>query len=244
MATEPPRRRRHSPAVYRRRRIVVIVGIIAAIVVVWLLIAQPWRGAASQTAGQDPSAGDKTTTDAGVTELPVPQDASSTPRATSSPSATPAATPHPTTSQAPTPAPTSTAAPCRSGDITVEAITDKTSYATGQNPLLSIKLTNHGRTGCSLNVGTSTQVFTITSGSDVWWRSTDCQTEPSDMVALLSAGQSVTSAVPLAWDRTRSSVSTCTDSDRPRAPGGGATYHLDVEIGGVSSTDSAQILLY
>ena len=58
-------------------------------------------------------------------------------------------------------------------------------YATGQNPLLSIKLTNNGTTDCTLNVGTSTQVFTITSGGDTWWRSTDCQTEPSDMVVLL-----------------------------------------------------------
>jgi hypothetical protein len=128
--------------------------------------------------------------------------------------------------------------------VKVEAVADQPTYASGQNPQLSIRLTNNGTTDCTLNVGTSAQVFTITSGSDTWWRSTDCQSEPSDMVVLLAAGQTVASAAPLTWDRTRSSVDTCADPDRPRAPGGGASYHLAVEIGGIASTDSAQLLLY
>jgi cytoskeletal protein RodZ len=241
MATETPRRRRHSPAVYRRRRIVLLVALLAIVAVVWLLIAQPWRGSAAQPQGGS-SNSDDTTTDAGVTELPVPKDGSSTPSAASTPSATPSATP--SGKPASTPSSTPAAAPCHEGDIAVEALTDKESYASGQNPLLSIKLTNNGATACTLNVGTSSQVFTITSGSDTWWRSTDCQTEPSDMIVSLAAGQSVKSAVPLTWDRTRSSVSTCSATDRPRAPGGGASYHVTVEIGGVPSSESAQILLY
>ena len=108
-----------------------------------------------------------------------------------------------------------------------------------------MRVTNNGSEDCGLNVGTTTQVFTITSGSDTWWRSTDCQTEPSDMVVLLAAGQTVTSAAPLTWDRTRSSVDTCgPDASRQAAPGGGATYRLDVEIGGISSLEPKQILLY
>ena len=96
-----------------------------------------------------------------------------------------------------------------------------------------------------MNVGTATQVFTITSGSDTWWRSTDCQSEPSDMVVLLAAGQTVSSATPLVWDRTRSAVGTCAaDANRPKAPGGGASYHLAVEIGGIPSAQTRQLLLY
>jgi cytoskeletal protein RodZ len=241
MATDTPRRRRHSPAVYRRRRIVLFVALLAVIAVVWLLIAQPWRGSAAQPQGTS-SSSDDTQTDAGVTELPVPKDGSSTPSAGPTPSATPSATP--TDKPAVTPSSTPVAAPCREGDIAVEALTDKESYASGQNPLLSIKLTNNGTTACTLNVGTSAQVFTITSGSDTWWRSTDCQSEPSDMIVSLAAGQTVKSAVPLMWDRTRSAVGTCSATDRPRAPGGGASYHLTVEIGGVASSESAQLLLY
>ena len=82
------------------------------------------------------------------------------------------------------------------------------------------------------------------SGDDVWWRSTDCQSEPSDMIVLIGAGQTVSSATPLTWDRTRSAVGTCTDGSRPHAPGGGASYHLSVEIGGISSTEPQQFLLY
>ena len=127
-------------------------------------------------------------------------------------------------------------------DIRVEALTDQTDYAQGQNPALSIKLTNTGADDCLMNVGTSAQSFTVTSGSDVWWRSTDCQTEPSDMEVVLTAGQEVTSSAPLTWDRTRSSVGTC-EGERPFAPGGGSTYHLSVAIGGIPSVGTATFQL-
>jgi cytoskeletal protein RodZ len=219
-------RRRHSPAVYRRRRLVLLLIVLLVVAgLVWLFAAQPWRSAAEQA----------------------------TERATSSPSATPTGT----STSAPTP--TEPAAPedaggapteeppaadaCLPGDLTIEAVTDQQSYAAGQNPQLSIRLTNTGDTDCTLNVGTSAQSFTITSGTDVWWRSTDCQTEPSDMIVLLAAGQQTTSAAPLTWDRTRSSVDTC-DGNRPAAPGGGATYHLSVAIGGIASANTAPFQLY
>lgn len=236
MSGEPPRRR-HSPAVYRRRRIVLLVALVAVVTLVWLLIAQPWRGAAAENPAPKPSA-----TRAAATDLPVP--------GTLTPSPTPTSTPTPTESADAAPEPTAspeatpTAKPCVARDIAVEAVSDQDTYEPGQNPQLSITLTNNGATDCTLNVGTSGQAFTIVSGTDVWWRSTDCQTEPSDMVVLLAAGQSVSSAAPLTWDRTRSSVGTCADADRQSAPGGGASYHLSVEIGGISSTQSKQILLY
>ena len=233
MSGEP--RRRHSPAVYRRRRIVLLVALVAVVALVWLLIAQPWRGAAAENPAPKPSP-----TQAAATDLPVPGTA--TPSATPTPEETADAAPEPTASASPETTPT--AKPCVARDIAVEALSDQDTYEPGQNPQLSIQLTNNGATDCTLNVGTSGQSFTIMSGTDVWWRSTDCQTEPSDMVVLLAAGQSVASAAPLTWDRTRSSVSTCADSDRQNAPGGGASYHLSVEIGGISSTQSTQILLY
>ena len=242
MSGEPPRRR-HSPAVYRRRRIVLLVALVAVVALVWLLIAQSWRGAAAENPAPKPSP-----TQAAATDLPVPGTATATATATATPSASPTpeetadAAPEPTASASPETTPT--AKPCVARDIAVEALSDQDTYEPGQNPQLSIQLTNNGATDCTLNVGTSAQAFTIVSGSDVWWRSTDCQTEPSDMVVLLAAGQTVSSAAPLVWDRTRSSVGTCADAGRQAAPGGGASYHLSVEIGGISSTQSKQILLY
>lgn len=231
MSGTPPRRR-HSPAVYRRRRLVLLLVVIIVVgALVWLFVAQPWRSAAESIAAPRP-----------------------TPSATPSPSSTPAATPTETAAtdpaaeaegeaEMPNPELTPAADACLPGDLSIEAVTDQQAYATGQNPQLSIRLTNQSETDCTLNVGTSAQAFTISSGSDVWWRSTDCQTEPSDMIVLLAAGQQTTSSAPLTWDRTRSSLDTC-GSERPSAPGGGATYHLSVAIGGIASNNTAAFLLH
>lgn len=237
MSGESPRRR-HSPAVYRRRRIVLLLALVAVAALVWVLIAQPWRGAAAESAGAE-SASAPSPTRATATDLPVPGATTSSPTPAAEETTEPE--PVPTT---PSPEVAPVAQPCVARDITVEALADQDTYAAGQNPQLSIRLTNNGADDCTLNVGTAAQSFTIMSGSDVWWRSTDCQTEPSDMVVLLAAGQSVSSAAPLTWDRTRSSVSTCGESARQIAPGGGASYHLSVEIGGIASTQSTQMLLY
>lgn len=231
--TDAPRRR-HSPAVYRRRRLVVLVAVIAVAAAVWILVAQPWRGSAAD--GPDPAP--SLSASSVATMLPAP----SATVAAESPAPTPAETP---IADAPTPTqPAVTAAACTSADVTVDAVTDQSSYPSGQSPKLSIRLTNHGDQDCTLNVGTTTQILTVTSGQDTWWRSTDCQSEPSDMIVLLPAGQTVSSVEPVTWDRTRSSVSTCDSASRPRAPGGGASYHLSVSIGGIASSGTAQFMLY
>lgn len=220
---------------------VLFVALVAVVALVWLLVAQPWRGAAAENPTPQPTAAQ-----AAATDLPVP--GTTTPSATPTPETTADAEPTPEAEAVPeasaSASATPTAKPCVARDIAVEALSDQDAYDPGQNPQLSIQLTNTGASDCTLNVGTSGQAFTIMSGTDVWWRSTDCQTEPSDMVVLLAAGQSVASAAPLTWDRTRSSVATCADSDRQNAPGGGASYHLSVEIGGIPSTQSTQFLLY
>lgn len=209
-----------SRAVYRRRRLVVFGGLIllvAAIGVgIWLLIAQPWADAASEAAPTP-------TATASESPAPDPTDASPSPEPTASETAP---------------------APCRASDVTVEVVTDAESYPAGSLPELSISLSNTGASACTLDVGSATQVFTVTSGDDIWWRSTDCQENPSSMVVTLEAGQTVASAEPVVWDRTRSDVGTCDQENRPRAPGGGASYHVGVSIGGFDAVDSRQILLY
>lgn len=220
-------RRRHSPAVYRRRRLLVLlIALLVIAGVVWALIAQPWNSFASPAPEPSPSASRSAPSpSASTSEEPVPEQTAPAEDAQPSPDLTP------------------TADACVPGSLLIEALTDQTAYNQGQNPQLSIRLTNQGDTDCTLNVGTSAQAFVVSSGSDVWWRSTDCQTEPSDMIVLLAAGQQVTSSAPLTWDRTRSSVDSC-QGDRPLAPGGGATYHLSVAIGGISSTNTAPFQLY
>ena len=198
-----------------------LVLLVAAIGVgVWLLIAQPW--AAAQPA----------------------------PKPTPSSSATDTPTEPPTTDGTESPSPDATTeespavAACEAKDIEVTAVTDSDTYPAGVLPKLSISLTNKGAKDCTIDVGSTTQVFTVSSGADVWWRSTDCQENPSSMIATLTAGTTVVSKDPVTWDRTRSSVETCAQENRQRAPGGGASYHVAVSIGGFPSITTAQILLY
>ncbi|MCI1020394.1 hypothetical protein HWD99_17340 [Microbacterium sp. C5A9] len=225
---------RQSAAVYRRRRLVTLVALIVVLAVVgvsvWLVIARPWAAATEAS--------------------PVPT-SSSTPDPAPTPAQSEPLTPTPEQTQAgetPTDGPSVEESPgivaCQVGDIEVTAITDAESYPAGVLPNLSISLTNRGSADCTIDVGSTTQRFTVSSGDDVWWRSSDCQENPSSMIATLAAGATVTSKVPVVWDRTRSSVDTCAQENRPRAPGGGSSYHVSVEIGGFPAATTAQILLY
>jgi hypothetical protein len=200
--------------VYWRRRLIVILGLLAVVVVIVLIVVRP--GASN---GQTPAAVTTTT--------PA---ATGTPGETSPPSTT-----------IPTTAAQVAGAPCVAANVDVEALTDATDYAAGQNPQLSLSLTNTGPKSCTLDAGTATQVYTITSGSEVYWKSTDCQTDPVHTEILLKPNTTVTSAT-LNWDRTRSDASTC-DSTREAVPAAGASYHLKVAVGGFESAGTKQFLL-
>lgn len=206
---------------YRRRRITVVVVALALVAgVVTLAVWQPWRGVAAPT----PSA---STSNSALATSPAPS----------------APAPGPTASAPPTPTAEETEpviAACSTSDIAVLAVTDKDTYAAGEAPKLSITLSNESDAPCLINVGTATQAFEISSGSDVWWRSTDCQSDSSDQVVQLDAGQTVSSVTPLEWDRTRSSVDTCS-GDRPSAPAG--YFHLSVSIGGIQAADTKAFAL-
>ncbi len=208
--------------------LLVLVAVVTAVV---LAIWQPWRSVAAPGAAQTPA--------------PSGSTSPSVPALPTAPSETPAesasAAPAP-----PPPAPSASGtdpgiAPCTTGDISVLAVTDKDSYGSGELPQLSITLSNTSANPCLINVGTATQSFVISSGSDIWWRSTDCQSESTDQVVQLAAGQTVSSVTPLAWDRTRSSVDTCGGTSRPNAPAG--YFHLQVSIGGIQGADTRMFRL-
>ena len=213
---------RRTAAVYRRRRLAVLLVLILVIAVVaggaWALIARPWE------------------------QAPQPDPTQTTEQTTTPESGSPS----PTVEESPTPSASETPegiVACEAADIEVVAVTDAATYAPDQLPQLSISLTNKGAADCTIDVGTATQRYEVTSGNDLWWRSTDCQVESSSMIVTLTAGQTVPSATPLPWDRTRSSTTTCDDPNRARAPAGGASYHVAVSIGGFDSASTKQIIL-
>ena len=133
--------------------------------------------------------------------------------------------------------------PCSPENILVEAVTDKSAYEAAEQPQLSVTITNTGKNICVLNAGTAQQVFTIKSGEELYWTSTDCQVDAIDAEVSLTPGTPISSAVPIIWDRTRSSPETC-NGPRETVPAGGASYHLSVSVDGFDSAESKQFQLY
>jgi hypothetical protein len=205
---------RQSRTVYRRRRLVVGLGLLAVLVIIVLIVLRPGSSRGEPSDATTPAA-------------------SATAQATDAP---PAETPGPV-------APVEGAA-CIAANVQVEAITDAVNYEPGQKPQLSLSVTNTGTTSCTINAGTSKQVFTITSGNDVYWTSTDCQKESADAEVTLKPGVPISSSEPVTWDRTRSAKDTCDVAARDAASAGGASYHLLVSIDGMESATPKQFLLY
>ncbi|KZE89438.1 hypothetical protein AVP41_02233 [Microbacterium sp. TNHR37B] len=221
---------------YRRRRLAVVVVLLLIVGgAVALAVWQPWRGwGGGDPAGAAPTAAPRDTpraTPTGTASAGVPTPTLSAP----TPSAP--ASPKPS-SPSPGPSPSSIAV-CSPGEVTVTAKTDKGSYGGGEKPQLTISVVNESDAPCVMNVGTATQSFIIESGSDTWWRSTDCQSDSSDQVVQLDPGKEVATVTPLVWDRTRSSVDTCGKDRQKALPG---YYTLTVSIGGVDS-EAAQFRL-
>ena len=131
---------------------------------------------------------------------------------------------------------------CAKGAVKVVAVTDKASYKAGENPMLSLTITNTGTVACTFNAGTDVQEYRITSGTETIWASKDCQKDPVATVAVLEPGKDVTTT-PFPWDRTRSSADTC-EGDRPPVTAAGASYHLTAVVDGVESADTKQFQLY
>ncbi|MGK9146085.1 hypothetical protein KXS11_00460 [Plantibacter flavus] len=208
-------------SVYRRRRLVVFGALLAVIVLVIVLIVS-----ITSRSGGTPTAASPSSTPSST-----PSESSGEAPAATTPPIDEAATTDP-----------GAAAACTADQITVEAIVNGTSFAAGELPQLSLSVTNTGSAACTMNAGTSQQVFTVSSGDEPYWTSTDCQTAPSDQQVLLEPGKTVASNPPITWDRTRSAPDTC-DAARDPVPAGGASYHLNTSIGGFASSDSTQFLL-
>jgi hypothetical protein len=166
---------RQSPQVYRRRRLMVLLGLVAVIVAVVLIFVRP-----GSSQGGEPGSGGAV--DPSQTAAPDGGDSPST--------------------VIPTEPTAADGDACAEKNILVEAITDKTVYEAGEQPQLSVTITNTGKNVCVLNAGTKAQVFTITSGEVVYWLSTDCQVDAIDAEVSLTPGTPISSSVPIVWDRT------------------------------------------
>ncbi|HXR44931.1 MAG TPA: hypothetical protein VN759_09005 [Pseudolysinimonas sp.] len=174
-----------------------------------------------------------------VIVLIIVRPGSGSPKAVPSPSNSPSGLPSTLPSSSSSGGP---AGDCDPSVITLTAITDAASYAAGVQPMLSMSIVNSGATACKLDVGTKAQDYVITSGADTIWNSTDCQQNPASTVVTLQPGKAVTTQ-PFAWPRTRSSASTCSATAPPQVTAGGASYHLQVKVGSITSAKTKQFVL-
>lgn len=118
---------------------------------------------------------------------------------------------------------------------------DKEAYGPTEDPKIAMSIKNTGTNSCHLDLGSAQQVLTISSGEEQYWSSKDCQTGGTNQDVTIKAGQTLTTPA-IAWDRTRSSTTTC-DASRPAVSADGASYHLQVAVGNLKSKASVQFIL-
>lgn len=136
----------------------------------------------------------------------------------------PSVTSTPTTSPSPVKITT-----CHKRDLTVTAATDVASYPAGSLPRLSAVVRNVSDRACRFSTAPGERVWTIVSGADRVWTSTDCTRPGGRATTRLRPGKTI--AYALVWNRRRSATGCPTDT--PEASRG--TYQLAVTVDGVAA---------
>jgi hypothetical protein len=205
------------PGVYWRRRALVLGVVLLVVVVVLLIVVGRGNGA--------PAAGPSSAPTADTAASPTADRPAAGPSASPTPSA----------------AARKDGAPCAAEQITLTPVVDKSVYGATDDPKVAMTIENTGSNSCHMDLGSSQQVLTITSGTEQYWSSKDCQTGGTNQDVTLKAGQELTTPA-ITWDRTRSSTTTC-DVARPAVTAGGASYHLQVAVGEIKAAESVQFVL-
>ena len=226
-----PGRGKPSPEVYRRRRIVVGVALLVVLaLVIWAVIAVVGFFTKSPDAAAPPVPAVSSSSVSSPSSAPS---TAASAEASGSASGSAAASEQGSASAASSEAGSASAQAagdsCSSGDIKLTAATDKATYAPAEKPVLEMKIQNTGSEDCTVNVGTSQQEFSIVSGSDRIFSTTDCRTDASDSDMTVKAG--ATESAHFTWDRLRSAPG-CKDVETKPRPG---TYTFSAKLGDVES---------
>ncbi|MGM1028838.1 MAG: hypothetical protein ACQEWM_03065 [Actinomycetota bacterium] len=208
-------------AAVRRRRTLLGVLALLAVVAVVLLVWRPWEAPGAEPPAASPS-----------------DTVEPTPEASETPSPTPSGPFTPVGGSAEPEEPTE---PCAQEDIAILPAADQPSYSADERVQLSFTIENTGESTCSLNAGTSVQEYEVRTGDQVVYRWSDCAADVQDNVVQLEP-DAPQSTVPVEWDRTASSIETCT-AERPQVAADGATYELAVRVGDYVSGQPATFVL-
>ncbi|MCS0646876.1 MULTISPECIES: hypothetical protein [Curtobacterium] len=218
-----------KPVVYWRRRALVLGALLVVVLVVVLIVVGRGSGATSAAPSASASAGSGADASSAGSGSGSGSSRSAAPKPSASASAS---------ASKPAAADGST---CTKDQIVLTPVLDKSAYGPTEDPKIAMSIKNSGTNSCHLDLGSAQQVLTISSGQEQYWSSKDCQTGGTNQDVTIKSGQTLTTPA-IAWDRTRSSTSTC-DSSRPAVTAGGASYHLQVAVGNLESKSSVQFIL-
>ncbi|PZE28351.1 hypothetical protein [Curtobacterium sp. MCLR17_042] len=218
-----------KPVVYWRRRALVLAALLVVVLVVVLIVVGRGSGATSAAPSASASAGSGADASSAGSGSGSGSSRSAAPKPSASASAS---------ASKPAAADGST---CTKDQIVLTPVLDKSAYGPTEDPKIAMSIKNSGTNSCHLDLGSAQQVLTISSGQEQYWSSKDCQTGGTNQDVTIKSGQTLTTPA-IAWDRTRSSTSTC-DSSRPAVTAGGASYHLQVAVGNLESKTSVQFIL-
>ncbi len=129
----------------------------------------------------------------------------------------------------PTAEPSAGPAVCPEGDVVVTASTARATHGPADNPVLVMTIKNAGTTECLVNVGTSQQDFSVTSGADRIFSTSDCVQDPMDTEIAIKPGASETAR--FTWTRARSAPGCKVVNAKPR-PG---WYGFTAKLGDLTS---------
>ncbi|MEN0104670.1 MAG: hypothetical protein AAGC90_17235, partial [Curtobacterium sp.] len=172
-----------KPGVYWRRRATVAGVILLIVVVIVLIVVGRGNGASSAAA---PSASPSSSPAASSSSSSSSSASASSPSASASASA---------------PASAADGSTCSKDQITLKPVLDKSAYGPTEDPKIAMSIENTGSNSCHMDLGSSQQVLTISSGEEQYWSSKDCQTGGTNQDVTIKAGQTLTTPA-IAWDRT------------------------------------------
>lgn len=175
------------PAVYWRRRLLVAASAVLLVVLLALTahtLLSDGSGSPA-AAGPNPTSSDSPAQQSSSPPATAAQGASAPVQgqdATHSTAATSPSGSHSTSSSAAPP-------PCTAQQLSVTAVVGKPQYAVGDQPVLTLQVTNTGPGACVQNVADSQILLRVYNGASRVWGSHDCQVQPGTDQRTLEVGK-------------------------------------------------------
>jgi hypothetical protein len=200
------------PSVYWRRRLLVAASVIMLLILLVLTVKAVFSGSGGTPSGQGGHTPGKTTGQNTPTE--------------NTPTKTPTSSGAKTTGKASSTA-TTPPAKCLASQLKVQAVVAKSQYKVGDEPVLTLQVTNSGTRPCVQDVADPQIVLRVYNGASRVWGSHDCQTTPGVTEKTLPVGK------PIGFSLTWSGLTAQPGCASTRQRVGAGTYTVYATLAGV-----------